>query len=84
MIKKLAKFFCVCPLLFAFTLTHVSLTGFADQVQPDFGVRDEKEKTDLCIKKLKEQQDRIKEEMDLLKRMVKSRQDQNRQGKDKP
>ena len=84
MIRKLAKFFCVCPLLFAFTLTHVSLTGFADQVRPDFAARDEKEKTDLCIKKLKEQQDRIKEEMDLLKKTIKSRQGQNRQGKDKP
>ena len=84
MIKKLAKFFCVCPLLIAFAFTNFGMTGFADQVQPNFVTRDEKEKTDLCIKKLKEQQDRIKEEMDLLKKMVKIRQDQNRQGKDKP
>jgi len=78
MIKKLAKFFCVCPLLIAFVFTNIGMTGFADQVQPNFVTRKKKEKTDLCIKKLKEQQDRIKKEMDLLKKTIKSRQGQNR------
>ena len=82
MIKQIAKFFCVGPLLIAFAFTQIGMARFSDQAQPNFVLKDKKQNSDLCIKKLKEQQDKIKQEMDLIKKMIKNR--HNPQAEDKP
>jgi ABC-type transporter MlaC component len=77
MIKKLAKFFCLSPLLLALTFTYLSMSGFADQVEPSTKQDQSKENSKYCIEKIKAQQKKIKQEMDLIKNLIKNRRDQN-------
>ena len=78
MIKKLAKFFCLSPLVVTLFFTQITMTGFADQTNPNTKESQSKEISKPCIKKLKAQQDKIKEEMNLIKNLIKNRRDQNR------
>ena len=73
MIKKLAKFFCLSPLLFALAFTHLSMSGFADQVAPNAKEEQFKEKSKFCVEKIKAQQKKIKEEIDLIREMIKNK-----------
>ena len=77
MIKKLAKFFCLSPLLVTLIFTQITMSGFADQTNPNTKKEQPKEESGPCIKKLKAQQKKIKEEMDLIKNLIKNRRDQN-------
>ena len=73
MIKKLAKFFCLSPLLLALAFTHLSMSGFADQVSPSIKEEQYKDNSKLCVEKLKAQQEKIKQEISLIKKMIRDK-----------
>jgi len=70
MIKKLANFFCVFPLLTAFAITHIAA---GDQNHPPTGSGKEKEQIEDCIDKIRRKQKKIKDEVDEIKRLIKDR-----------
>ena len=65
MIKNLAKFFCMVPLLIgvagATMVTSTKANPPADELR---------EKADDCIEKIREKQRRIQQEIDLIKDMI--------------
>ena len=66
MIKKLAKFFCMAPLLFG--IAGASIVTNSDANTPP---NDElREQADDCIEKIREKQKRIQKEIDLIKDMI--------------
>ena len=72
MIKKLAKFFCMMPLLMG--LVGASIVTSNSEASPR---REElREQADDCIEKIREKQRRIQQEIDLIKDMIR-RKDQN-------
>tara|TARA_R100000149_G_C5855027_1_gene122606 strand:+ start:868 stop:1110 length:243 start_codon:yes stop_codon:yes gene_type:complete len=71
MIKKLAKFFCMMPLLVA--VAGASMVSSSEANPPSDELR---EQADDCIEKIREKQRKIQQEIDLIKDMIR-RKDQN-------
>jgi uncharacterized SAM-binding protein YcdF (DUF218 family) len=72
MIKKLAKFFCLSPLILALVFTHLSMSGFANQtIAAEESAP--KDKSKFCVEKLKAQRKKIKQEIDLIRKMIKDK-----------
>ena len=77
MIKKFTNFFCVLPLITALTITHVIAEDHANNPPAQ---TQEKEKIKDCIEKIRVQQNKIKNEVEKIKKLIKDR--KNPQGKD--
>ena len=77
MIKKLTNFFCILPLLAALGAAQVTAD---DQFQPPVADSHEKENIEDCIKKIREQQNKIRGEVEEIKRLIRDR--KNRLDKD--
>jgi len=72
MIKNLAKFFCMLPLVLG--VAGATIVTNSDASNPP---NDElREQADDCIEKIREKQRKIQQEIDLIKDMIK-RKDQN-------
>ena len=71
MIKNLAKFFCMMPLLLA--VAGASMVSSSEANPPNDKLR---EQADDCIEKIREKQRKIQQEIDLIKDMIR-RKDQN-------
>ena len=80
MIRKIEKFFCLSPLFLA-----LLCTSFVDGASMDITVPAPtlKEQAQDCIKQIRKKQSKIKEEMLLIKEMIKDTR-QNQEQKDKP
>ena len=72
MIKNLAKFFCMMPLLLGVAGASI-ITNNSKASPPNDELR---EQADDCIEKIREKQKRIQKEIDLIKDMIR-RKDQN-------
>ncbi len=72
MIKNLAKFFCMMPLLMGLVGASI-VTSNSEANPPNDELR---EQADDCIEKIREKQRRIQQEIDLIKDMIR-RKDQN-------
>lgn len=70
MIKKVSKFFCVLPLLFALVMTGLVMPISADDHPPNDIPKSKQESSD-CIEAIKRKQARIKEEIIKIKKMIK-------------
>jgi hypothetical protein len=77
MIKKLTNFFCILPLLAALGAAQVTAD---DQFQPPETDSHEKENIEDCIKKIREQQNKIRGEVEKIKKIIRDR--KNHQDKD--
>tara|TARA_R100000030_G_C3214452_1_gene114255 strand:- start:98 stop:340 length:243 start_codon:yes stop_codon:yes gene_type:complete len=71
MIKNIAKFFCMMPLLLA--VAGASMVTSSEANPPNDELRDQ---ADDCIEKIREKQKRIQQEIDLIKDMIR-RKDQS-------
>ena len=78
MIKKLTNFFCILPLLAALGAAQVIAN---DQFQVPEKSSQEKENIEDCIKKIREQQDKIRGEVEKIKKIIRDR--KNPQDKDR-
>jgi hypothetical protein len=78
MIKKLTNFFCILPLLAALGAAQVTAD---DQFQPPTTDAQEKENIEDCIKKIREQQNKIRGEVEKIKKIIRDR--KNSQDKDR-
>ena len=78
MIKKLTNFFCILPLLGALGAAQVTAN---DHSQPPVTDSRKKENIEDCIKKIREQQNKIKGEVEKIKKIIRDR--KNRQDKDR-
>ena len=67
MIKNLAKFFCMIPLLLGLAGATI-VTNSNANTPPNDELR---EQADDCIQKIREKQRRIQKEIDLIKDMIK-------------
>jgi hypothetical protein len=76
MIKKLTNFFCMLPLILTFIITHIAA---ADHKPPTDKIK-EKEQIEDCIDKIREKQEKIKDEVEEIKRLIRDR--KNRLDKD--
>ena len=72
MIKKLAKFFCMMPLLLGIAGASI-VTNSNANTPPNDELR---EQADDCIQKIREKQRKIQQEIDLIKDMIR-RKDQS-------
>ena len=66
MIKNLAKFFCMMPLLLGVAGASI-ITGNSKASPPSDELR---EQADDCIEKIREKQRKIQQEIDLIKDMI--------------
>lgn len=78
MIKKLTNFFCILPLLAALGAAQVTANN---QFQVPEKNSQEKENIEDCIKKIREQQDKIRGEVEKIKKIIRDR--KNPQDKDR-
>ena len=71
MIKNIAKFFCMMPLLLG--VAGASIVSNSQATPP---IDELREQADDCIEKIREKQRKIQQEIDLIKDMIR-RKDQN-------
>jgi hypothetical protein len=68
MIKNIAKFFCMMPLLLG--VAGASIVSNSQATPP---IDELREQADDCIEKIREKQRRIQQEIELIKDMIKKR-----------
>jgi len=73
MIKNIAKFFCMVPLLLGIAGASIVSVNSSEANPPNDELR---EQADDCIEKIREKQRKIQQEIDLIKDMIR-RKDQS-------
>ena len=79
MIKNIAKFFCMVPLLVG-VLGATAISGNTGYAPPNQDLREE---TQDCIKEIRKKQNKIKKEIEKIKELIKDNR-QNRPQKETP
>ena len=69
MIKRLEKFFCITPLILA--LLCASFVNGEQVIPPEDSHKEEANDSSDCIKSIRQKQGRIKQEIEMIKKLIK-------------